>query len=102
MEFQLRRSCILKPQHEPKIDQEIDMKPPSTSDFRLSRSSAKKFGAILRSVVCDEGSQPNDSRITSLTPTKAIISRWTPRPSPTPFIATPNPASPNSRFSSVL
>src|SRR5271166_4500362 len=36
MEFQLRRSCILKPQHEPKIDQEIDMKPPSTSDFRLN------------------------------------------------------------------
>src|SRR5271166_3474062 len=37
MEFQLRRSCILKPQHEPKIDQEIDMKPPSTSDFRPNR-----------------------------------------------------------------
>jgi hypothetical protein len=35
MAFQLRRSCILDPRHEPKIDQEIYLKPPSTSDFRF-------------------------------------------------------------------
>src|SRR5208283_1242859 len=47
MEFQLRRSCILKPQHEPKIDQEIDMKPPSTSDFRLKPLAPKRKGRNL-------------------------------------------------------
>src|SRR5271166_6633133 len=44
MEFQLRRSCILKPQHEPKIDQEIDMKPPSTSDGSYFLARARIWG----------------------------------------------------------
>ena len=36
MGFQLRRSCILKPQPEPKIGQWNSMKSPSTSDFRIN------------------------------------------------------------------
>src|SRR5271170_252786 len=35
MGFQLRRSCILNPRPEPKFDQEIYMKLPSTSVFRI-------------------------------------------------------------------
>src|SRR5271155_3181926 len=67
MGFQLRRSCILNPRPEPKFDQEIYMKLPSTSVFRLSftlevhpRRCGIPSEALLVSATAVDGSQAFD------------------------------------------